>query len=296
MGEISIKNYQLFENAKSTTEALKDSTININISIDKQKINLSNESIFMGPISENCCEAIDYLQKINNSFVEDLSTLSNIITTINGNYKEGDSQSLDELLGISTSSDNGVLTASVLGSSYNLVNTQANVLDYYKNVIQGNKVYQQSGNYGDQCLGFAYNHAWGIYTNDTTIKASNCKNGTPVGKNFSRYTTNSEKDFLAHVYNQISQGKPCVIQVIGSKNRQSRHYVTCIGLKNNVNSASELKATDLLIVDSYDGKIENVVAKGSSGDGRYLIKGTDTRNFKSGKNSYNYGYELYYIK
>ena len=73
---------------------------------------------------------------------------------------------------------------------------------------------------------------------------------------------------------------PVVIQVIGSKSKGTRHYVTAVGFKNNVTSGSQLKDTDLLIVDSYDGNVENIVAKGSSGDGRYIIKGTDTSNYK----------------
>jgi len=190
-----------------------------------------------------------------------------------------------------TANGDGTITVEVNGKTYTIANTEAELFDYYKNVILSQSLYQESSKkFDDQCLGFSYNYAYGLYANDRSINSSTIRNGTSYGNYFNKFNTNNESELLEKVYNEITSGKPVVLQVTGSRKNQTRHYVTVIGFDNSVKSAKDLKSTDLLIMDVYDGKIKNTVGKNAS-SGRCVVKGTELK-----KGRYNYGYEMYYIK
>ena len=226
-------------------------------------------------------------------------------TTFNGKFEDlfgratmsvlqtnGDALANYKTYGIATVTDlgNGIIDFSISGNNYYVVNTNGKLMDYYNSVILGKRLYQStSKKYADQCLGFAYNYAYGLYANDRSINGSTIRNGTSYSKHFTRYLTNSEADFKQKLYEELKAGRPVVVQVNGKKSTRGRHYVTAVGFKNNVTSASDLKLTDILVIDTYDGKIKNTVPKYSK-SGRYIAKGTE---INSGR--YNYGYELYSI-
>ena len=94
---------------------------------------------------------------------------------------------------------------------------------------------------------------------------------------------NSEKQHI--IYNEITNGKPLILQVNGNKKGTSRHYVTVVGFKSSVKSANSLTQKDLLIKDSWDGKLERM--DGSSS--RFMTSGKDCHK------SYN-GYYLAIMK
>ena len=132
--------------------------------------------------------------------------------------------------------------------------------------------------FNDQCLGFSYNYAYGLYANDRSINSSTIRNGTSYGKNFKRYTTSNESEFLTKVYNEITAGKPVVIQVNGNSQGTCRHFVTVVGYKAGITSASQLTEKDLLIVDSWDGQLERMDTSSS----RFLTTGAACHKNYSG--------------
>ena len=185
----------------------------------------------------------------------------------------------------------GLTLVEVNGEKYLVADTDADLLEYYNSMIKSQGLYQEYdyGRYKDQCLGFAYNYAYGLYTDDRNINGSTCRNNTSYGNNFKEYTTNDESAYLQKIYDELSAGRPVVVQVIGSRSNKSRHYVTAVGFKETVTSASELKPTDILIMDTYDGKIKEVVPYGAD-SGRYIASG-----YQINKGRYNYGYDMFYI-
>ena len=189
-----------------------------------------------------------------------------------------------------TPTGDGTIDLQLLGNDYVIANTDASLMEYYKNVILNQNLFQSSDKaYGDQCLGFSYNYAYGLYTNDRSISGKTCRNDTSYGNYFKEFKTNDEREYLNKIYDEISAGRPVVVQVIGSRSKQTRHYVAAVGFNKNVKSASDLKSTDLLIMDVYDGQIKNVVPYGAS-SGRYIASG---RQINKGR--YNYGYDMFYI-
>lgn len=169
-------------------------------------------------------------------------------------------------------------------NKYSVVKSTKSVEDYTK-IVSQNKISQDSSpKYSDYCLAFAYIHAYSMYSGNTTAKAADALNYT-YAYNFAAYTNDNKSNVLAKVYSEITNGKPCVLQVNGNKEGTSRHYVTVVGFKRNVKNANDLTEEDLLILDSYDGKLESMDTQSS----RFMTSGADCNKEYT-------GYQMFYIK
>ena len=151
-----------------------------------------------------------------------------------------------------------------------------------QSTIRNNGYYQDASGHTDACLGFAYVYADAVSTGSTAnIKSSSSvqsgviNNGNITGKSTTRVIKESKSEIVKLIYDQLNAGKSCVIKVVGSYNGgpaypRTRHYVAAIGYKKGVDR-NTIKDTDLLIIDTWDGKIEPVVPEYTSG--RYLLDG-----------------------
>jgi len=170
-------------------------------------------------------------------------------------------------------------------NGYDVIQSAVSVNDYLK-IIASNKISQNNDSsvYGSLCLAFAYIHAYSLYSGDTSARAENAKKYLYAGK-FRTYI-DTEAKVLAATYNEIKKGRPVVIQVNGNKQGTSRHFVTVVGVKKGV-TASSIKETDLLIIDSWDGRLETMNGKGSGT--RFLTSGADCHKDYS-------GYRIQYLR
>ena len=118
----------------------------------------------------------------------------------------------------------GTVLLDVLGNTYVVADTEAELMEYYNNIIRGKDLYQDANYkiYKNQCLGFAYNYAWGLYTNNTGVTGSQCRNETDCATQFKQFRTNNESEFLSKIYEEVSAGRPVVVQVIGSRSNKTR--------------------------------------------------------------------------
>ena len=178
-----------------------------------------------------------------------------------------------------------VLDYSALGDKYTVVKTAKSVEEYLK-VIESRGITQDSNSaiYGDSCLAFAYIHAYSMYSGNTSAGASNALQYTYANK-FTGYTSDNKQDVLNKIYEEVNKGKPVVLQVNGNTSGTSRHYVTVVGFNKEVASGAALKEEDLLIIDSWDGALENM----SSSTSRFMTTGAQTGKEYS-------GYQIYTIK
>lgn len=174
-------------------------------------------------------------------------------------------------------------------NEYRYINTKMSVSNY-ADFVKKNGITQDSntGVYGDKCLAFAYIHAYSMYSGDTSARAKDSLDWMYAYK-FKSYESDSKSDFLSKVYNEIMKGRPVIVQVNGrldsNGNAVTRHYVTVVGFKKTVKNASSLKDTDLLIMDSWDGRVERMDEKNS----RFLVSGAQIH--------YNYtGYQMFYLR
>ena len=287
----SIKYYEKIEPARLALEAVEQNPTEANLKNATIKLN-SIISFAKGDTMTNYLARLSQAEiKVNETtlktqcvmkggkYANGYCTLppktSNKNNSSNNNSTEGDAGDVDYAPGDSVVEYN---------NNYSVVKSTKSVSDYH-NVVTSNRISQDSDSkYSDYCLAFAYIHAYSMYSGDTSARAADALKYTYAYK-FSSYTNDSKQNVLSKVYSEITNGKPCVLQVNGNTKGTSRHYVTVVGFKRDVKSGSDLKEEDLLILDSWDGRLETMDPSSS----RFMTKGKDC-----GKDYT--GYQMFYIK
>ena len=284
MNEYSISDYSIFTNATSTTKELITNIENSNTSLQECKNIIENTDIFMGPIADECKETTN---SVNLKFNDDISTFNIMIgyfNEISEKYQNGDLSASNTIAETTNSefasiSGSGTMTSGNFnGNTYNVANTKGE-LQSYIDYIKKNQVAETKDfdTYGGHCLGFSYVHAYGIYTNRRNYTADNGLHSSSGGS-FTKYINDDKQAVLSKVYTELNQNKPVVLQVNGNSKGTSRHFVTVVGYKSSVTNAAELKETDLLIIDSYDGKLKSMDQAGS----RFMTSGAQCGKDYSG--------------
>ena len=310
MNEYNVSDYGIFDEANATVKKAVNNIKDIVSSIDESKKILSNESVFMGPCAESCKAPIDTAKTNVSSLGGSLNRIGAYFNSVSASYKKGDKEALNNLLnpgsdgsktlenyGITSAASGALVSTTLDGKDYKVVDTKVGVDKFFDDIVRGTGLYQSYNinSYADKCLGFATTYAYELYNGKTDMKGSQCDNGLPWQLGFDQYETTDKQAYMNKLYDELSAGRPVVMHVIGSKDRQSRHYVTAVGYSSDVKSAADLKETDIMFIDTYDGQKESLVPQGSSGNGRYLIQGRDTSGYKNGNSMYDYGYQMFTI-
>lgn len=175
-----------------------------------------------------------------------------------------------------------VLDWSDLGDSYKVISTKMSVKDYLS-VISSKGICQDVNEsiYGDSCLAFSYIHAYSMFSGNTSAGASDALDYTYAG-NFYEFESDNKQEIMNAIYEDVTNDRPVVLQVNGDVEGTSRHYVTVVGFNKEVESAAKLTEEDLLIVDSWDGALENMSCSSS----RFMTTGAACGKDYS-------GYQLY---
>ena len=160
---------------------------------------------------------------------------------------------------------------------WTVVDTKGNLKDYIEEIK--NKVSQSADKekYSDKSLSFAETHAYSLYSRKSGITAEEASQYKYSGQ-FVSYKTDDLKTALNKIYTEVSNGRPVVIQVNGNQAGTKASFVTVVGFKDTVTDPSKLTEKDLLIVDSWDGKVERMDQTNS----RFLTTGKDTHKSYSG--------------
>ena len=175
--------------------------------------------------------------------------------------------------------DNGnCVDFSLLGCDWKVVNTALSVSEYATDAYnRGIRQNSNSARYGDLCLAFSYVHASNLYNGSTADNAESAYNWNHANE-FTDYFCDDKQQTLGVVYEQISEGKPVIMQVNGNSSGTSRHFVTVVGIKNNVVDAASVTEDDLLILDSWDCNLERMDTDTS----RFMTTGSQTNKSYSG--------------
>lgn len=165
-----------------------------------------------------------------------------------------------------------------LGENYRVANTKISIEEYQK-LVKQNGVYQDSNSsiYGDSCLAFAYIHASNLASGNTTDRAKDSLSYVHAGE-FTDFRSTNKDEVLSKIYDEVNEGNPVVLQVNGNSQGSVRHFVTVVGYKDSVKSKSDIKESDLLILDSWDGNVERMDTNVS----RFMTTGEQTHNNYSG--------------
>ena len=156
-----------------------------------------------------------------------------------------------------------------LNDKWVVATTKVSPEDYEK-VVANKQITQNSDKekYSDYCLAFSYVHASNMYNGDTAVDAGKYKHAAE----FSDFKSDNKGDTLLKIYSEIVKGKPVVMQVNGNTAGTSRHFVTVVGFRESVTDPLQLTEKDLLIMDSWDGKIERMDQEKS----RFMTTGKQT--------------------
>lgn len=245
-------------------------------------------------------DMVDYLQRISAAEVK-ASENKDILEcqSKNGTYKNGycfvpklpekpnnngSDEDSGEFVG-GTGGSGGMISIGQMNGEYDVVDTAISVEDYL-NVVSSRKISQNNDSsvYGGYCLAFSYIHAYSLFTGDTSKGAPDALDYVYASK-FKGYDNDNKDEVLKNVYNEISNGRPCLIQVNGNTAGTSRHYVVVVGVKKSVKNANDVTEDDLLIIDSWDGRLEGLGSNGA----RFMVTGAACKKKYS-------GYQMYYIK
>lgn len=171
--------------------------------------------------------------------------------------KEAFQSSSSRNIGIPTSNPN-FIQINYSGSTFNIIKTpNISVLELVE-FVRKNKIYQAAhigyNNYENKCLGVAKAYGRALMIGKIPQNIDSFYGGAyTYYEQKGKFSTN-KNNILNYVYNELSSGRPCVIEVTTQKG--GRHFATVVGMKNHVNKASDLKEEDLLIIDAWDGKLE----------------------------------------
>ncbi len=169
-------------------------------------------------------------------------------------------------------------------NDYLVINSKISILDYMK-IVESKHICQDQKNgtvYYDQCLCFAEEHMHALTTGDTS-KSSHQVNEFYYSDFVKSYDDNDINNILKIVYSNLITNKPIILQVNGNKAGTSRHYVVVIGFKSTVKNIDNLEPSDFLIIDSYDGKVEQLHSWGKS---RFMTTGAKCKKTYSGYQVY----------
>lgn len=199
-----------------------------------------------------------------------------------------------------TTNPGGTKKVSLLGTTWNMVNTKFDVQEYMRslnkrNVAQDSKDCYDSGSCvssnrdNDTCLSFAYTFAYDLVHGTTTCDhcASQYKRS-----GFKAIQTKDKEAFLSILYDQLTHGWPTVIQVKYSTGT-GRHFVVAVGIDASVKSRADFTEKDILLLNT-DGSLRHAGQSGS------LIRSSgSTGSSKSSLDVYyksSYGYYILPLK
>ena len=194
------------------------------------------------------------------------------VTTANGKSASLLLQVTDDSVGPANSA---MKTATYNGVEYNIVNTPIDPITY-EGLVRDNVCTHPRGTdkYSGYCLVFANFYVSGMVDNLRDADPSVAKRKTRRSKKLS-YKTDKYSDpnaMMATLYDLLSAGVPQILMVEAITHPGSRHFVTVVGYRSSVTHRAALRPEDLLIIDSFDGKLESMDPAIEKVDTRTLFK------------------------
>ena len=170
-------------------------------------------------------------------------------------------------------------TATYNGVAFRVVNTVIDPMEYWKLVYDKVCTHPEgTDKYEGYCLCFSNFYVSGMVDNLTDADPAQAKRKYRTSRKLS-YKTEKYSDpnvMMARLYDLLSAGVPQILMVEALLHKGSRHFVAVVGYRASVTRREDLRPEDLLVIDSYDGKLEAMDPAIEPVDCRHLFK-------KSGK-------------
>ena len=166
-----------------------------------------------------------------------------------------------EITVIGSSSGTGRMnTATYNGVEFNVVKTALDPLAY-ETLVYDNICTHPGGidEYSGYCLDFSYYYVSCMVDNITDVNISDGKHDNTSKR--LRFSTEKYKDpdeMMARLYDLLNTNLPQILMVEAITHPGSRHFVAVVGYRASVTKREDLRPEDLLIIDSFDGKLESM--------------------------------------
>ena len=192
--------------------------------------------------------------------------------------KTGGDPNCNEKLGTLVSGN--VIKITLNGKEYFVVDTKMSV-EEYANYIKSNRMTQNDGLLGGQCMILSQYYAADLIRGTKTSKSTMASlSGGPAVRINNKCRSQNESDVLRFAYNEINAGRPVVLQVTQiHSDKGLRHLVTMVGYTPDVKSAADLTPDKILVLDCVDGKLQTLGQARSEG-------GHERRLFNQGGKGY----------
>ena len=273
MNEYNISDYGIFSDAVQTTNTCSNSVTTAKDGVAACKTVVGSEGVFMGPIADKCVAALDGLDADCTNIITNLGSMSSYLVQTSGNYQAADQNANAVIGGVdgATLTTNSSQNSQTLvnggtmytymhnGQSFNVTNTKINVDDYAA-YIQKNKMYQNAGFLGSQCMLLSQYYASDMLRGQYTSKDTMANHGgSPAVKMNERTKSSEEQPVKDYMYQELAQGHPVVLQVTQKRSNEGlRHLVTAVGFSSNVTSSADLTPENILVLDCVDGKVQTL--------------------------------------
>lgn len=149
MNDYSVSDYSIFDDAISNVNTFVDQISSVKDIISECKSEL-NESIFMGPISDSCREALENLSVDFENIIGDFSKISEYLNNTNSNYQQGDNNASNvvidskstntgssNVVSYSANGNNNMSTNNSGVTNYNVSNSDVDISKYSNNSSSG---------------------------------------------------------------------------------------------------------------------------------------------------------------
>ena len=120
MNDYSVSDYVIFSDGINTTKTYNNQIDSLQTDLSNSKIKIADQSIFMGPIQENCLEEFETLDTSMTTMSQNLSTISSYLSEICNAYQTGDKKASQTVLKETQNSD-GTITLSTTTRNSNLI-------------------------------------------------------------------------------------------------------------------------------------------------------------------------------
>ena len=147
------------------------------------------------------------------------------------------------------------------GTEFRVVNTPADPIAYVE--LVRDKICTSpglTGKYAGYCLGFCHYYVACMVDGITDVSVAVARKRYMTSRKL-RYTTEKYADpnaMMANLYDLLNTGLPQIMMVEAITHPGSRHFVVVIGYRSSVTRREDLRPEDLLIIDSYDGRLESM--------------------------------------
>ena len=166
-------------------------------------------------------------------------------------------------------------TAAYNGVEFKVVNTAVDPMTYAKLVYDSICTHPGgTDKYSGYCLGFCHYYVSCMVDNITDVDVSVATKKYRTSKKL-RYSTEKYGNpdaMMARLYDLLGAGVPQILMVEAITHPGSRHFVVVVGYRSSVTRREDLRTEDLLVIDSFDGKLESMDPKIEPVDTRVLFK------------------------